>query len=173
MAATLIIEDGTAATMSANSYITVAEVDAFCVDHGLSSWASLSNTEKITAILRGMAFVESEFDFKGVKMSYDNPLEWPRFGIYEEAGVNPSEDLIYYQEIPKGLKKAVCRAAYEESASPGILQADITSNIKREKIDVIEIEYTGLQPSKTVYRTIEGFLKGLLKNKTTANVLRT
>jgi hypothetical protein len=170
---TLVIEDGTASTPSANSYVTVDEVVTFCVQYGLSSWASLATTDMITSILRGMAFVESEFNFKGVKMSYDDPLEWPRFGIYDEAGVDPSQDLLYYEEIPKGLKNAVCRAAYEESVVPGVLQANVTSNIRRERIDVIETEFFGTQPSKVIYRTIQGFLKGLIANTNTANVKRT
>lgn len=157
----LIIEDGTLSSASANSYITVAELTTFVDSYGLTIPAATlaSTTMMEQAILRGMAFVESEFDFKGEKMSYDDPLEWPRFGIYKE--------------IPNGLKNAVCRAAYEESVESGILQSNLTSNIKREKIDVIEVEYFTSTPSRVVYRTIEGFLKGLLRNSNTAVVKRT
>ena len=71
------------------------------------------------------------------------------------------------QEIPAGLKKARCRAAYEEFMSPGCLQSSVTTGIKREKIDVIEVEYQDAAGSlnkfsKTVYPAVEGFLKGLL-----------
>lgn len=163
---TLIIEDGTAATASANSYVTEAEVATFCDDYGLTSWASLATPDTTRAIIRGMAYVET-FNFKGEKYSYDDPLEWPRVGVYDGINLEP------YQEIPLGLKKAVCRAAYEESVAPGILQANLTSNIRREKIDVIEVEYFGTTPSVVVYQTIAGFLKGLLKSGNVATVLRT
>jgi hypothetical protein len=171
----LVIEDGTAATLSANSYVTVAEVTTFCSDYGLSSWALLGSTDKITAILRGMAFVDSEFDFKGVKTNYYNPLEWPRYGVYDDLDSDSfaSEEMEWYQEIPSGVKKAACRAAYEESASAGVLQASLTSNIRSQKIDVIEVEYFGQQPSKTIYRTIQGFLKGLIRSSNAATILRT
>lgn len=169
---TLIIEDGTASSQSANSYVTVDEVDTFCENYGLDSWATLSTTDKETAIFRGMAYVEAEFDFKGEKYSYDDPLEWPRVGIYEDVNIYPTTDLLYYQEIPKGVKNAVCRAAYEESVSPGILQANLTSNIRREKIDVIEVEYFGTEPSRTIYSAIAGFLKGLLKSANMASIKR-
>jgi len=169
---TLIIEDGTAATASANSYVTVAEVTTFCSDNGLTAWATLaSNTLYIQAIIRGCAFVDSEYNFKGEKYSYDDPLEWPRVGVYDDINLNP-EDEEFFQEIPKGLKKACCRAAYEESVSPGGLQSNLVSNVKREKIDVIETEYFANQASRTIYRSIEGFLKGLLVNKNMANLLR-
>jgi hypothetical protein len=71
------------------------------------------------------------------------------------------------------VKNAVCRAAYEESQSTGCLQSNTTSNIRREKIDVIETEYFANEPSITVYRTIEGYLKDLLNNSNIAVVRRT
>lgn len=171
----LVIEDGTASSLSANSYITVAELTTFVNLYGLTIPAATlaSTTMMEQAILRGMAYVESEFDFKGEKMSYDDPLEWPRYGIYEDDSIDPSLDLLWYQEIPKGLKNAVCRAAYEESVDPGVLQANLVSNIKSERVDVIATEYFSSTPSRTVYRVIEGFLRGLLRNANMANVKRT
>ena len=171
----LVIEDGTASSASANSYVTVAELTTFVNLYGLTIPAATlaSTTMMEQAILRGMAFVDSEYDFKGEKMSYDNPLEWPRFGIYDDVAIDPSTDLLWYQEIPKGLKNAVCRAAYEESVSPGVLQANLISNIRSERVDVIATEYFGSTPSRTIYRVIEGFLKGLLRSGSTATVKRT
>lgn len=169
----LIIEDGTVATMSANSYVTSAEVDQFCLNYGLTSWASVATANKITAVLRGMAFVESEYDFKGEKLSYDDPLEWPRFGIYEDEDIDPSTDLLYYKEIPNGLKRAVCRAAYEESVTAGVLQPKAISNIRSKTVDVISTSYFGTTPSKAIYRTIEGFLKGLIRDRNNVVVKRT
>lgn len=168
---TLIIEDGTASSASANSYVTLAEVTTFCENYGLSAWASASTTDQTTAVFRGMAYVET-FNFKGVKYSYDDPLEWPRTGVYDDIDLEPENEQ-YFQEIPNGLKYAVCRAAYEEVVSPGVLLSNLTSNIKREKIDVIETEYFANQPSATIYRTIEGFLKGLLRSGNVATILRT
>ena len=168
---TLIIEDGTASSASANSYVTVAEVTTFCENYGLSAWASATTTDQITAVFRGMAYVET-FNFKGEKYSYDDPLEWPRTGVYDDINLEPEYEE-YYQEIPNGLKYAVCRAAYEELVSPGVLQSSVSGNVKREKIDVLELEYFDSKPSLTVYRTIEGFLKGLLNSSNTARVLRT
>ena len=180
MPATLIVEDGTIVA-NANSYVTVAEVTAFCVNYGLDSWSSLGNTEKITATIRATAFIDSEYNFKGIKMSFDSPLEWPRWGVYDESDVDLTnltpEEMYFYQEIPQALKNACCRAAYEESVSVGVLQSNLVSGIKREKTDVLETEYFGSTPSsapsKTVYRTIEGFLKNLITNKNTAIIKRT
>ena len=174
---TLIIEDGTVATSTANSYITVAEVDTFIDNQGLSGWSTLSTTDRETAILRGMSYIET-FPFKGVKMSWSDPLEWPRYGVWDDSYYGSTEDwsseeLAFYQEIPKGVKNAACRAAYEESQSAGVLQANVASNIRSERIDVISTEYFGSEPSVTIYRQIEGFLKDLIKETNVAIVRRT
>jgi hypothetical protein len=171
MPATLIIEDGTASSPSANSYITLDEVDTLCDNYGLSSWASLATDDKTTAVFRGMAYVET-FDFKGEKYSYDDPLEWPRVGVYDDINLEPEYEE-FYQEIPNGLKNAVCRAAYEESVTPGVLQPTLTAGIKREKIDVIEVEYVDAKPSTAIYPTIKGFIKGLIANANMVTVKRT
>lgn len=177
MAATLIIEDGTGTVENANSYVTVAEVTSFCTNYGLDSWLELENTAKITAILRGMAYVET-FDFKGVKLKYTDPLEWPRYGVFDESYQGgsladwSSEELAFYQEIPPAVKRAVCRAAYEESVSPGVLQPAGQSNIQSETIDVISVTYFKGVPALPVYPVIEGFLKGLLKSKNVAELRR-
>lgn len=171
----LIIEDGTLASMSANSYVTVAELLSFCNNYGLTIPAATlaSPTMEAQAVLRGMAFVESEYNFKGEKLSYDDPLEWPRYGIYEDEDIDPSVDLLYYKEIPKGLKNAVCRAAYEETVSAGVLQKNQTTNIRSKTVDIISTQFFGNTPSKVIYRTIEGHLKGLLRDKNSVTVRRT
>ena len=173
---TLIIEDGTLSTPSANSYVTVAEVDTFVSNFGLTGWSTLSTTVREQAILRGMAYIET-FPFKGIKMSWEDPLEFPRYGVWDESYYGSmedwsSEELAFYQEIPKQVKNAVCRAAYEESQSAGVLQANVASNIRSERIDVISTEYFGSQPSVTIYRQIEGFLKDLIKGTNVVTVRR-
>lgn len=171
---TLILEDGTAASASANTYVEVTDVDTYCSNRGLTAWASLSTDDKETAILRAMDYIET-FDFKGEKSDFENPLEWPRYGVYAEyfdITLLPADALAYYQEIPKQIKYAVCQAAYEESQSEGCLQESSTSNIKREKIDVLETEYFSDKPSVTVFRRIEGFVSKFIKSKVVVKVKR-
>lgn len=162
---TLIVEDGSMASASANSYVTVAEVTTFCEDYGLSQWAALAaiaTSDQIPSILRGMAYIES-LSFKGEKYEYDNPLEWPRI----------LDDDEWDEQIPPRLKMAVCRAAYEEAISPGVLQPNLTNNIKSEKVDVLSVEYFDSKPPQTIYSSIAGFLKGLVQSGNYATLLRT
>ncbi len=155
----LIVEDGTLASPSANTYISLDDAAAYCSGMGFT-FATSSEGE--AAILRAMAYIES-FDFKGTK-AYgpdDNvvqPLKWPRVGAYDEDGYAFEDDY-----IPPNLIKAVAYAASLEYESVGALSSVQNSNIKREKVDVIETEYFTPTPTKKEYPLLIGYLEGLIK----------
>jgi hypothetical protein len=157
MAITLTVEDGSATVASANSYIELTFADSFCENLGLTAWASAATDTRSSAILRGMAYLDS-LNFRGAKEDYDNPLEWPRSGVVDDDGY-----AIDYDEIPAKLMKATAQAAYEEILSPGALQSTISGGVKREKIDVLEIEYfASSSGSEKVFTALNGYLRGLL-----------
>lgn len=170
----LIVEDGTLASASANTYISLSFASSFCTAMGYDvQWATCSTAEQESAILRSMAYIES-FDFKGVKVEGPDsdtvqPLKWPRSGAYDEDGYAFDDD-----QIPTNLKKAVAYGAYLESQTVGIFAVTQENNIKREKVDVIEIEYFSPSASKKQYSMLLNYLKGLLKENAAgfANVLR-
>jgi hypothetical protein len=169
----LIVEDGSV-VQDANSYITETEFTDFCNLFGLSIPAATTSTMTEQAIIRGTAYLDGNYQFKGCKFWYNDPLEWPRYGVYDDLLISPTlMDDLYYKEIPTGLKKANCRAAYEEVVSPGCLQKVGASNVKRKKINVIETEWFSAEPSQKIYFSIEGFLKGLIQNKNMVTVRRT
>jgi hypothetical protein len=174
----IIVEDGTLVA-NANSYVTVAEVDTYCENRGLTSWDSLGDEIKEASLLRGMDFIETK-PFKGGKSFFDNPLEWPRVNWYQPTNVSAYDIIDYEGVIPLGLKLAVCRAAYEESLVAGCLQEGTSRDdfITRKKIDVLEVEYK-LPVSGTVsgivetYPQIDGHLRTLLMDSTIVKVVRT
>ncbi len=180
----LIIEDGSLSTASANSYVSTAEVDTYCQQMGYSDWFILSNVDKETAILRAMIFIDAQ-NFKGHKTGYNNPLAWPRIGVYGNTPHDFSGILGDYEfwseipsdSIPKALKRGLCEASYLESLVPGALTEDQETNVKRTKIDIIEIEYFSASPSQPVYTKILKLMKEILEpdNEAShfASVLRT
>lgn len=165
----IIIEDGTLASASANSYVSIANVSAYCVNMGYTTWASLSTTDQGTAILRGMVYIDS-LQYKGYKTAFTNPLQWPRMGVYGPAADiqgYPFWDNFPQNEIPNSLKRATCQAAYEESVSAGILLPTSDANIKKEKIDVLEIEYFDRSEeisSSPVFAKIKALMVDILKS---------
>lgn len=157
--AELILEDGTLSTPSANTYATASVVSAFCAARGLTF---ATGATAVGAILRAMAYIES-FDFKGVKSegpesNIVQPLKWPRSGAYDEDGYALDDDY-----IPPNLVNALSYAAYLEVQNVGVFGSALSSNIKREKVDVLETEYFTPSPSQKEYPVIMGYLKGLIK----------
>ena len=164
----IIIEDGTCATASANSYVTVAEVDTYCSEQGYTSWASLATADKESSILRAMVYIEG-LPFKGEKTDWENPLEFPRYGLYSDLQAFNISEVAWVPDtltlIPKALKRGVCQATYEESVSAGVLNPSVTQGVKREKIDVLEVEYFTSSGSETNFSKILSLMKSILKNQ--------
>lgn len=179
----LIIEDGSLSTPSANSYITLTEADQYCKEQGYSSWFVKSNEDKETAILRAMVFIDAQ-NFKGHKTGFDNPLAWPRIGVYGDSSTsfNYPTNYEFYSEypidqIPKALKRGLAEAAYLEAMTPGQLLSSTTTNIKRKKVDVLEVEYFSAQPPEIVFSRVLALMKEIVEPSSNsfhyANVLRT
>lgn len=179
--ADLIVEDGSVVT-GANTYVSLDYVEAYCSDRGLTSWtAATATSAKREAIFRAMDYIESQ-PFKGVKTDYDNPCQFPRFGLYLDV-VTYTKTINNYQidtyvldddEIPENLKRAQAQAAYEEFVSKGCLLSNMDREafILRKKIDIIETEY---QPGKeeTKYRKIKALLREYIEQDSSSTVVRT
>ena len=152
----IIVEDGTIVTNS-NAYVSVAFIDTFCENLGLSAWEAAEDDDKDTALLRGMAYIEG-MSFKGYKTEEDQTLKWPREAATDEDGYAIDTDV-----IPMCLKNGVSRAAYEELASPGILQGNLTRDdfTTSERVDVISITYEQGK-NEIVFRAIDTYLRGIV-----------
>jgi hypothetical protein len=159
---TLIVEDGSISSPSANTYATQDYVATFCSDRGLTEWADLASASlEEQAIHRAMSYIDTR-NFKGWKVEYDQPCAWPREGVYDEDGYLLDDDA-----IPARILRALARASYEEAKEAGVLQEtqsrdDFTSS---ERVDVISVSYEPGHNEK-VFRVIDGYLRGLTKGYT-------
>lgn len=153
----LIVEDGSGVA-GANSYVTLAEADTYCLARYYSSWATLTDPDKEYATLRAMTFIECQ-NWKGYKADKDNVLEWPRTYVYDKNDYAIEDD-----EIPINLKYALIEAAYLESITPGTLQPDYArgGGIKYLKADTLELEYFPNAVAETIRTKINGLLFGLV-----------
>ena len=146
---TIIVENGTVVA-GANSYVSEA---------GLLEYANARNVVLTTAtdvlIIKAMDYIES-LSFIGDKHKEAQPLQWPRDEVYIDR---------YYIEretIPKELKKGVYTAALAIDAELDPLRI-IERATKREKVDVIEVEYMDSAASQTIVRTISSALYKILR----------
>ena len=154
---TLIIEDGSVVT-GANSYASLATVTAYHVARGNSAWLG-SDEDAEPAILRAMNYMEA-LPWNGVKTARDNPLSWPRYGMYDREGYAIDTD-----DVPQVVVNALCEAAYRELQTAGILQPDDTRDGMLTSISVagaVSLAWAAGAPRRTNFRIITDMLKGLI-----------
>lgn len=146
--ATIVVEDGTVVS-GANSYVSESELTQYASDREIVVNSSLS-----TLLIKAMDYIES-LSFIGMKHTEDQPLQWPRDEVWVDG---------YYIEretIPKELKRGQMAVALAIEAGNGPLDT-VERGVKREKADVVEIEYMDNAPAEVINRTINAALKKLL-----------
>lgn len=89
--ATIIVEDGTGTNPAANSYVSVADFDAYAAERGIN----IAGQDHSVLIILAMDYVELQ-NYLGSRTSADQPLEFPRDGS---------------NVIPEKIKKAVYEVA--------------------------------------------------------------
>ncbi|AEP08893.1 DnaT-like ssDNA-binding protein [Micavibrio aeruginosavorus] len=139
-----VVEDGTGLP-DANSYASVAEADAYHTDRGNAAWTG-SNSVKQAALVRATDYVEQAYAgrWKGCALTEEQALSFPR----DEA------------VVPAKLKQAVIQLALEAIATD--LNPTQDRAVKREKVDVIEVEYMDNARNGKTRPAIDGLLSGLL-----------
>ncbi len=132
----LVQETGTGADTSANTFATVAEAIAYWAARNDTSWAALSTAAQEAALLRAMDYLETRPRFRGQKVRADQPLTWPRSGAVDDDGNSLTL-------VPAKVKTAQIELAYRNGVGATDLSPDIPAGgqKKREKVDVIEVEY--------------------------------
>jgi hypothetical protein len=133
------------------SYCTVAFADEWHANRGNTVWAALTTPQKEQALRKATDYLEQVYTWKGTKVNNIQVLSFPRYGIYVD-GYLVNSDL-----IPLQVQSATAEMAVR--ASQGDLAPDLTQDVKREKVDVLEIEYKDGSVQYVRYRSIDNLLK--------------
>lgn len=129
----LTIETG-AGLPDAESYASVAFADAYFAARMTANWDS-SDSHKEMLLRLATDHIDAVYGqrFKGTKGTLAQALQWPRVGVYVDGYELPID------AVPIEIQRACCEFAH--AANTQTLLPDLTQGVKREKIDVIEIEY--------------------------------
>ena len=122
-----IVETGAGLTNS-NSYISDADFAAYATSMGVT----VSGTAAIL-LLKASVYVEG-LAFIGTKKTREQSMQWPRYDATVDNFLTPSD------VIPKLLKDLQCEVAIAIDGGNDPL-ADVARAVKKEKVDVIEVEY--------------------------------
>jgi len=146
----IVVEDGTVVT-GANSYVTEAELTAYATARNVTLTGA---TDEL--IVQAMDYIEG-LSYIGVKSTSAQPLQFPRYNVVVDGY------LIETATILQILKDGQMEAAIAVDAGNDPL-ANVTRQTKKEKVDVLEVEYMDNAVSNTIVKKISTKLRKLLVN---------
>lgn len=144
---TIIVEDGTGLT-TAETYVSVADADAYHTAMGNTGWTGTDAAKEI-ALRRAAQYIDTRYTYRGVRVNLNQALEWPR-SSYETDGRTES------WPVPN-LKAACCEAALR--ALSDTLTADVsTDQVIEETVGPITVRYAA-KSGQTRYPVVDDLLR--------------
>lgn len=130
-----VVETG-AGLSNANSYASVSAADSYVADRGITGWTSLTQIVKEQSLVKATDYLEATYRgaWKGNRVSETQSLSWPRYNVIVDGFNFPAN------VVPTLVINACIEMALRASLGETLL-ADQGQRVKREKIDVIEVEY--------------------------------
>lgn len=168
----LIVEDGSCVP-SANSYVSLEYADKYMRDTGRTTWAAKAEDERKSYLINATAYIDrtySKIGWKGVKKFHrKQSLCFPRVELFDKDG----DEVL---GIPDELRRAVCEAAFIATTTSLFTTKDASGTIKKQKVDVLEVEYYSEQDSSGGYisrfTVLDYLLSDFYKTKTGNRILR-
>lgn len=107
MAITITVEDGSIVA-DANSYVDPEEtfaIDYFEAHLHATTWTGADLEEQKAAVVQATRTIDSLLKWQGRKVQYDQPREWPRYGVRVDGWI------LETNEIPRRLREATLEMA--------------------------------------------------------------
>lgn len=155
----LIVESGNGDSTS-ESYISVADANVFHSSRGNTDWEDIDTPDKESALRRATDFMQQIYRmrWKGTRRLSTQALDWPRICVVLDD-VDYAE--VPSDEVPLLVKHACAMLALKAHTED--LAPDVDPVVKREKVDMIEIEYGNSVPYKR-FRAVDALLAPLLSS---------
>lgn len=135
----IIVEDGTGLP-DAESYISVAELQAYCTKQGKDSIAALPDARLEVLLRQATTYMLGAYGpiWKGARAVPSQALDWPRSGVVLYEGTT-AEQAVADNVVPQAVKDCCALLATKANARP--LLPDGSQLVKRVKIGPIEREF--------------------------------
>ena len=142
-----IVEDSTGLP-NANSLASVQDFKDYYLLRNVNI-STLTDTQIEGFLVLGTDYIVQKYDFKGSRLKDTQSLPFPRVVNNETI-------------FPINVKYATILLAFK--SQNGNLLADSQQQVKKEKVDVLEVEYMDGSSSEVVYNDVVGYLKPYLSN---------
>ena len=128
--------DATLGGASANSYVTVAEADAyFATSFGRTAWGSASAANKEIVLIESTRLLDLLVSWKGYVKSDTQALRWPRTYVPNIDGRYISDSI-----VPKDVKNAVFELAYSLLSNGGFQASE--NELAKVKVGPVSIDFS-------------------------------
>lgn len=155
----LIVEDGSGKSNS-ESYISVADADAYHSNRGNATWATLTTTVKEQLLRKSTDYMVAVYRLRwdGYRYVDTQALDWPRLyvPVRDICTVNSYQIYVDPNIVPVQVKNACAEFALKANSED--LLVDQTQVVTREKVGPIEVEYDKFSPQYKRYLQIENAL---------------
>lgn len=138
----LVIEDGSGVP-DADSYATAAQLAERAAAYG---WTLPPDVDAQEVLLRRAAVQMNALNWKGRRVSASQPLAWPRTGVELDGEYLP--DTMIPGSIQYGQMALAAEIHADDLDPPEMRQGPV----KREKVDVLEVEYAAVVNSGRLMR---------------------
>lgn len=165
----LVVEDGSCVP-NANCYVSLEYADEYMKNTGHKEWAKLSDNSKKSYLINATKYIDrtySKIGWKGIKKYHrSQSLCFPRVELYDKDGFE-------VEGIPEELKEAVCEAGFISTTTSLFVVKDSSGTVKRQKVDVLEVEYYSESDSSGGYISrftiLDSLLADFYKTKADSN----
>lgn len=155
--------DATVGGASANSFVTLAEYQAYRVLYYGVTGSEDDLSDELN-LMRALRHLERGYIWKGYRVTDAQAREWPRF-ISEYVEGFP----VLSDAIPQAIKDAQCEMAYQisQGATPDATVENGAIIQKRERVDVIEesTTYATSSRERAAYPIVDGLVAPYAKMK--------
>lgn len=151
---TIIVEDGTGLS-NAESLVSVTYFKDYHSARGNASVAALTTAQSEEALRRASDYFLQTYRgrWQGERTTTTQALDWPR---------------VNYNEIPNDIKNAFSDLAFK--AVSGELLSDVSSQVIRQKVEGIEVEYQPNTRQTKRYTAVDSMLEPYLKGNGGVNL---
>jgi hypothetical protein len=156
---TNLVQETGAGITGANTYVLVADADAYFVQTNNTIWANLDPAaQKPAYLVAAVRYMQQMYRrrWQGLRYVTTQTLDWPRWNVMQfDVGGGYGPYPFYYQPtvIPQEIKDAQCELAVR--VANGDLYPDITRMETSVAVGSLKVTYDNTKPANTVFAAVE------------------
>ena len=171
----LIVEDGSGLP-NAESYISVADADAYFANRGNVVWSAIMDVPTKEQLLRSATdYMRQTFRLRwvGMRVTITQGLDWPRAWVTiidAPSGYRAFPAYLPINVVPPEVRNACAELAIRALSAP--LSPDLTTQVTRETVGPVTVDYQVGARQAPYFASVDALLAPWLKARGGIDVVR-